>query len=71
MEVKVEDYDGTYDCLICGRSVRGQLALHCTVLDQPQTLQMLWWMNCAKRSECTSGSTPRCAKTSIWYTKIA
>ena len=30
-QVKVEAYDGTYDCLICGTSVRGQPALHCTV----------------------------------------
>jgi hypothetical protein len=30
-QVKVEAYDGAYDCLICGTSVRGQPALHCTV----------------------------------------
>ena len=29
IEVKVEDYDGTYVCLFCGESVRGQPALKC------------------------------------------
>ena len=29
VEVKVEDYDGTYVCLFCGESVRGQPALKC------------------------------------------
>ena len=27
IEVKVEDYDGTYVCLFCGESVRGQPAV--------------------------------------------
>ena len=30
IEVKVEDYDGTYVCLFCGESVRGQPALKCS-----------------------------------------
>ena len=30
IEVKVEDYDGTYECLFCGESVRGQPALKCS-----------------------------------------
>ena len=30
VSVKVEDYDGTYDCLICGASVCDQPALHCS-----------------------------------------
>ena len=30
VEVKVEDYDGTYVCLFCGESVRGQPALKCS-----------------------------------------
>ena len=29
VEVKVEEYDGTYECLFCGESVRGQPALKC------------------------------------------
>ena len=29
IEVKVEPYDGTYECLFCGESVRGQPALKC------------------------------------------
>ena len=29
IEVKVEPYDGTYECLFCGESVRGQAALKC------------------------------------------
>ena len=29
VEVKVEDYDGSYDCLFCGDSVRGMPALVC------------------------------------------
>ena len=29
IEVKVEPYDGTYECLFCGESVRGQAALQC------------------------------------------
>ena len=29
IEVKVEPYDGTYECLFCGVSVRGQAALQC------------------------------------------
>ena len=30
IEVKVEEYDGTYVCLFCGESVRGQPALKCS-----------------------------------------
>ena len=30
IEVKVEPYDGTYACLICGDSVRGMAALKCS-----------------------------------------
>ena len=30
VEVKVEEYDGTYECLFCGESVRGQPALKCS-----------------------------------------
>ena len=30
IEVKVEPYDGTYDCLFCGDSVRGWAALACS-----------------------------------------
>merc|ERR1712091_133417 len=30
IEVKVEDYDGTYVCLFCGEAVRGQPALKCS-----------------------------------------
>ena len=30
IEVKVEDYDGTYVCLVCGESVRGQPAVKCS-----------------------------------------
>ena len=29
IEFKVEPYDGTYECLFCGESVRGQAALKC------------------------------------------
>ena len=29
VEVKVEEYDGSYDCLFCGDSVRGTAALVC------------------------------------------
>ena len=31
VEVKVEPYDGTYVCLMCGDSVRGMAALTCSV----------------------------------------
>ena len=30
IEVKVEDYDGTYACAFCSESVRGQPALKCS-----------------------------------------
>ena len=30
IEVKVEDYDGTYACGVCSESVRGQPALKCS-----------------------------------------
>ena len=30
IEVKVEPYDGTYECLFCGDSVRGWAALACS-----------------------------------------
>ena len=32
IEVKVEEYDGTYECLFCGESVRGQPALQVLAL---------------------------------------
>ena len=31
VEIKVEPYDGTYVCLMCGDSVRGMAALTCSV----------------------------------------
>ena len=31
IEIKVEPYDGTYVCLMCGDSVRGMAALTCSV----------------------------------------
>jgi len=42
--VKAEtfDYDGTYDCLICGESVRGKPALACKVcLASPACVSLL------------------------------
>ena len=30
IEVKVEDYDGTYACVFCSESVRGTAALKCS-----------------------------------------
>lgn len=30
LKVKIEQYDGSYDCLICGESVRGAPALQCS-----------------------------------------
>ncbi len=61
---KVEDFDGSYDCLICSESVRGTEARRCSVCScQP------WHVACAPRllAEC-----PQCAKSTVvpWNGKI-
>ena len=55
-DVKVEEYDGTYDCLICSESVRGKEAQRCSACTcQP-------W-----HTECSQGldKCPMCARSTV------
>ena len=56
VEVKVEDYDGTYVCLFCGESVRGKPALKCSRCSS-NPVHHACVAGLARHMACVAGST--------------